>query len=419
MRIIKQNVDRDGSGSITLFPEEPEDMWHAYNLIRPGDGLRAAAVRRVTTESATGSTSSTRVHTNFLIRVTNVDFDAAAGQLHIAGRIAEENKFAKIGSHHTLDLELRRNFTLEKHADSGNDGGAGGWDSVSLGVVREAADPTEKAQVVAVVMQEGLGNVCLITEHQTVLRQRVEMSIPRKAKTRVTDHDKGLDKFFSVLLSTLLRHADLITKPKPILLASPGFTAASFQKYITSSLASPPLSTDKALVTALKASPILVAHSSSGHLHALSEALASPTVTARLSDSKFARETASMDTFMEILRRDDGRAWYGPKEVETAVEKAAVGRGGGVLLISDTLFRANDVATRRRWVRCVEKVKDDGGEVRIYSSQHESGKRLDGLGGIAAILTFPLLDLDEGSEDEHEGEMESEERSRREEDIQI
>lgn len=26
MRLIKQNVEKDGSGSITLFPEEPEDM---------------------------------------------------------------------------------------------------------------------------------------------------------------------------------------------------------------------------------------------------------------------------------------------------------------------------------------------------------------------------------------------------------
>jgi hypothetical protein len=26
MRLIKQNIEKDGSGIITLFPEEPEDM---------------------------------------------------------------------------------------------------------------------------------------------------------------------------------------------------------------------------------------------------------------------------------------------------------------------------------------------------------------------------------------------------------
>lgn len=103
-----------------------------------------------------------------------------------------------------------------------------------------------------------------------------------------------------------------------------------------------------------------------------------------------------MDSFLTSLRKEDGKAWYGPTEVERAVEQGAVGRGGGVLLISNALFRSHDTSVRRRWVRLVDKVKDgEGGEVRILSSEHESGKRLEGLGGIAAILTFPLPDLDD------------------------
>ena len=107
-----------------------------------------------------------------------------------------------------------------------------------------------------------------------------------------------------------------------------------------------------------------------------------------------------MDDFLTLLRKDDGRAWYGPREIERAVEKGAVGRGGGVLLSSNALFRAQDVGIRRRWVKLVDRVREDeGGEVRVLSSEHESGKRLEGLGGIAAILTFPLEDLDEDEDD--------------------
>lgn len=111
-----------------------------------------------------------------------------------------------------------------------------------------------------------------------------------------------------------------------------------------------------------------------------------------------------MNDFLTMLRKDDGRAWYGPREVERAAEKGAIGKGGGVLLISDALFRAQDVAVRRRWVALVDKIRDvEGGEVRILSSEHESGKRLDGLGGIAAILTYPLEDLDEDDDEPEEG----------------
>lgn len=354
-------------------------QWHAYNLIRPNDLLRASAVRKIITESASGARSNERVHMNLTIRVTKLDFDPQAGQLHVSGQVAEENKYVKLGGFHTLDLELQRNFTLEK---------AEGWDSVALDTLKEAIDQDKKAQLWAVIMQEGLANICLITEHQTILRQRVEVSLPKK-RAGSSDHDKSLQRFYQTTYDSVLRQIDL-TDPKPLLLASPGFTASSFQQFIKTQASN---SANKQLQQLLP--KIIVAHSASAHLHSLSEVLSSPAVMSKLSDTKFARETTLMDKFFELIRKDDARAWYGPKEVEAAVERAAVGKGGGVLLISNALFRSQEIKTRQRWVKLVDEVKEQGGEVRVLSSMHESGKRLEGLSGIAAILTYPIEDLDE------------------------
>jgi protein pelota len=57
----------------------------------------------------------------------------------------EENKYVKMGQYHTLDLETQRNVTILKDE----------WDSVALGRIKEACDVTKKAEVGAVVMQEG------------------------------------------------------------------------------------------------------------------------------------------------------------------------------------------------------------------------------------------------------------------------
>lgn len=131
----------------------------------------------------------------------------------------------------------------------------------------------------------------------------------------------------------------------------------------------------------------------------------SPAITAKLSDSKFSRESALLDNFYASLRKDDGRSAYGAQEVISCIEKGAVGRGGGVLLISNTLFRAADVGARRKWVEFTERVKQvEGGEVRVLSEAHESGKRLEALGGVAALLTFPVLD-DESDEEVEEGQI--------------
>jgi protein pelota len=45
MKLIKKDIEKDGHGEITLLPEEPEDMWHTYNLIMVGDRVRASTIR--------------------------------------------------------------------------------------------------------------------------------------------------------------------------------------------------------------------------------------------------------------------------------------------------------------------------------------------------------------------------------------
>jgi hypothetical protein len=42
MRLIKQNIERNGAGFVTLFPEEPEDMVRTFDaslesVIEPAD----------------------------------------------------------------------------------------------------------------------------------------------------------------------------------------------------------------------------------------------------------------------------------------------------------------------------------------------------------------------------------------------
>ena len=60
---------------------------------------------------------------------------------------------------------------------------------------------------------------------------------------------------------------------------------------------------------------------------------------------------------------------------------------------------------RRKWVGMVEEVKKAGGEVLIFSSIHESGKQLDQLTGVAAILNFPMAEIEDDEEDLVGGEV--------------
>jgi protein pelota len=33
MKLVHKYLDKDSGGSLTLIPEEEEDMWHIYNLV--------------------------------------------------------------------------------------------------------------------------------------------------------------------------------------------------------------------------------------------------------------------------------------------------------------------------------------------------------------------------------------------------
>ena len=89
-----------------------------------------------------------------------------------------------------------------------------------------------------------------------------------------------------------------------------------------------------------------------------------------------------------MLQTAPDRAWYGCNHVEKANAQQAI----HILMVTDGLFRAANLSTRRRYVALVESAKENGAEVMVFSSMHVSGHRLAQLSGVAAILRFPVPD---------------------------
>ncbi|CAO3599233.1 unnamed protein product [Absidia cylindrospora] len=300
------------------------------------------------------------------------------GLLRINGKVASESAHVKMGSYHTIDLELNRNFTLLKPE----------WDTIALERVEDACDVTKNADVVAIVCQEGLANVCFLTQHMTIVKQRIETPIPRKRKGSTTNHEKGLTRFYDQIYQAMMRTVDF-SFVKAIILASPGFVNEQLYDYIFDQA----VKTDNKILFENKYKFIQI-HSSSGHKHALNEIMQEPSIQAKLADTKAAREVQALDAFYQMLNTDAYRAFYGYDHVAKAHERGAI----GTLLVTDELFRSADIATRKKYVALVEDVRAAGGKVFVFSSLHVSGEQLNQLTGVAAILTFPLPDIEDDEE---------------------
>lgn len=103
----------------------------------------------------------------------------------------------QMGAYHTIDLEMNRKFTLQKPE----------WDAIALERIEMATNPARTADIAAVVMAEGLAQVCLITSSMTIVRQRIESTIPRKRKGSASLHEKVLSPLLCPPPSPLVAHA--------------------------------------------------------------------------------------------------------------------------------------------------------------------------------------------------------------------
>jgi protein pelota len=73
-------------------------------------------------------------------------------------------------------------------------------------------------------------------------------------------------------------------------------------------------------------------------------------------------------------------AAYGKAEVQKAIDFGACER----LLVTDTLLRDEAV------VRMMDRAELQNAGIVVFSSSFDPGKQLEGLGGIAALLRYPI-----------------------------
>lgn len=61
-----------------------------------------------------------------------------------------------------------------------------------LPCLENACDATKQADLGAIVMQEGMAHICLVTSSMTIVRAKIEVNIPRKRRGNCSQHDKVL-----------------------------------------------------------------------------------------------------------------------------------------------------------------------------------------------------------------------------------
>ena len=116
----------------------------------------------------------------------------------------------------------------------------------------------------------------------------------------------------------------------------------------------------------------------------LDEVMRRPELAETLKHSRARQEQILVEELLKEINRND-KAAYGWKEVQEAADSGSILK----LLLTDDFIQKKRLSNEFAEVdRCMKIVDSLQGEIHIISAESDAGKKLNGLGGIAAILRY-------------------------------
>ena len=152
-----------------------------------------------------------------------------------------------------------------------------------------------------------------------------------------------------------------------IVIAGPGFVKNDFYDYLTDK------HKDLAKISVIEST-------GSGGRNGISEVLKKGTLEKLTSENRVAFEMCAVNNLLEQIAKNSSKVAYGVKETQNAINLGAVAQ----LLILDTKVASENMSD------AIDMVENMKGEVMIISSEHDGGKQLGSLGGMAAILRYEI-----------------------------
>lgn len=71
------------------------------------------------------------------------------------------------------------------------------WDALDIQLVHDACNPAASADLAAVLITDGLANLLLIGSACTVVKAKIESTLPRKRGAALAGYEKAVEKFFT------------------------------------------------------------------------------------------------------------------------------------------------------------------------------------------------------------------------------
>jgi protein pelota len=344
MKIL--GIDKS-TGELRLIPENTEDLWHIERVLGEGDLVKARSFRRFKLQEGD---SGEKKAINVEIETKKVEFNKYANILRVTGVIkaGTPEEFVQIGSHHTVDIEPSRPFSIVKE-----------WKNYQLDRLRKAQQETKRPKLGILVMDERKAVFAILRGYGIDFTSEISAFTSKKDDK----HEEKERQFFGDVASVLANMG-----VERIIVAGPGFAKENLKKFLSQK--------DPALLKKISFEQASYAEKSGVY-----ELMKNGVVERIVGEQRVEKEFRLMEKLLAEIGKNSGLAAYGKKEVGQGIEYKAVGE----LFVLDELLR-----TDKEIEHLLELAEKQNCSITIFAAENDSGKQLQGLGGIAAILRFRI-----------------------------
>lgn len=344
MKVLHQDTR---TGEIKLILESMDDLWHLKNIVIPSDLVWADTHRRKEEKSdKIRSERADKRRMRLGIRVEKVEFQDYQDKVRILGVIEEGPQ--DIGQHHTLLLGPGDKLSIFKSD----------WKKHELDRIMSAVKEASRPSIYFVSMDDTEASVFVMSQFSLKELGNISLSGTGKMYDSKTNTVSFFEEIANILTTTV--------EKEPVVVLGPGFAKERFIAFLK----------EKHPEMAQRATALSSGQTgATGVYEVIKKGLGGKV----LEDTRLVVETKLIEELLAKISRGDP-VTYGPKQVEEAAKAGAV----EVLLITEERVR---IPLGENLMKVTENF---GGRVEILSTNHDAGKRLESLGGYAAILRYPI-----------------------------
>jgi len=348
-------------GFAKVVPQSLDDLWHLYNIIYKGDQVFARTTRMIKIqEEYARPQPGRRITVSLGLQVEKVFWDRSLNRLRVHGVIIDISEaIGGKGTHHTLNIVVDQPLTVVKTQ----------WLKHQIDRLEKASRVETPLVLLVSIDDEELAIAVL---RQYGLEAKMERTVQIPGKLEADRRDEALKAFFKEALQSV---SEAWSNLKcPIVILGLGFVKTDFVRYVQRN--------SQEVADAIAD----VKSVNSSGLTGINEALRSGVLTKTLKNARMAEETRLVEEVLARLGKGIANVAYGLEEVTKATQYGAVDK----LLLVDTLLRESTDEKRTELEKIMREVEAKAGQITVVSTEHEAGTKLQGLGGIAALLRFQI-----------------------------